>query len=507
MAGKQKGAEAGLRFQLTECNQTIERLQFDRTALQHRLREQQDKANKDAAEQRRQIEEIKAKYGKPPESEKMLESLSKVVVGLYIEMKGRRLLKETEEVQAENKALARVNPIVVVSYLRTILRSQFASHEDTELDLRAQLKLAEDEAQRNVRSLKDRMASVQATQTRAIAMAEEARVKLEDAEHAKDAALDDTRGLVEQVKADQMTLVLQMRAKGEENEKLQKVIADKDKLLKKQETKMLQMAEMESQIQSLRAENMLNYKKMHAQHEAKTAQFQNDIKRLVKLEAENAKYCERIKQLEAEVKRAKTSYTVMHYLDEQARSSRLESLYRSKTKAYEEADIKVKALKEAADKFKAEALEWQKKYKTLCSAVEEENNKQSDKRVPVDVHKKADELSVCYYKDLVHEKDKEIQTLLKRINRLSAGDLRWVMRRGLRPGVLSLPVFSSALTSLVNRLRTWCCTGPALRADTARKSAWSFRTALPPSATSSNARRQRKGSCCRRRMRSTPWTG
>jgi predicted nuclease with TOPRIM domain len=338
-------------------------------------------------------------------------------------------------------------------------------------------------------------------------MAEEARVKLEDAEHAKDAALDDTRGLVEQVKADQMTLVLQMRAKGEENEKLQKVIADKDKLLKKQETKMLQMAEMESQIQSLRAENMLNYKKMHAQHEAKTAQFQNDIKRLAKLEAENAKYSERIKQLEAEVKRAKTSYTVMHYLDEQARSSRLESLYRSKTKAYEEADIKVKALKEAADKFKAEALEWQKKYKTLCSAVEEENNKQSDKRVPVDVHKKADELSVCYYKDLVHEKDKEIQTLLKRINRLSAGDLRWVMRRGLRPGVLSLPVFSSALTSLVNRLRTWCCTGPALRADTARKSAWSFRTALPLSATSSNARRQRKGSCCRRRMRSTPWTG
>jgi hypothetical protein len=435
MAGKQKGAEAGLRLQLTECNQTIERLQFDRTALQHRLREQQDKANKDAADLRRQIEEIKAKYGKPPESEKMLELLSKAVVGLYIEMKGRRLLKETEEVQAENKALARVNPIVVVSYLRTMLRSQFASHEDTELDLRAQLKLAEDEAQRNVRSLKDRMASVQATQTRAIAMAEEARVKLEDAEHAKDAALDDTRGLVEQVKADQMTLVLQMRAKGEENEKLQKVIADKDKLLKKQETKMLQMAEMESQIQSLRAENMLNYKKMHAQHEAKTAQFQNDIKRLAKLEAENAKYSERIKQLEAEVKRAKTSYTVMHYLDEQARSSRLESLYRSKTKAYEEADIKVKALKEAADKFKAEALEWQKKYKTLCSAVEEENNKQSDKRVPVDVHKKADELSVCYYKDLVHEKDKEIQTLLKRINRLSAGDLRWAMRRGLRPSL------------------------------------------------------------------------
>ena len=36
------------------------------------------------------------------------------------------------------------------------------------------------------------------------------------------------------------------------------------------------------------------------------------------------------------------------------------------------------------------------------------------------VRKKADELSVIYYKDLVREKNKEILTLQKRIKRLSA---------------------------------------------------------------------------------------
>ena len=36
------------------------------------------------------------------------------------------------------------------------------------------------------------------------------------------------------------------------------------------------------------------------------------------------------------------------------------------------------------------------------------------------VRKKADELSVVYYKDLVREKNKEILTLQKRIKRLSA---------------------------------------------------------------------------------------
>jgi hypothetical protein len=40
------------------------------------------------------------------------------------------------------------------------------------------------------------------------------------------------------------------------------------------------------------------------------------------------------------------------------------------------------------------------------------------------VRKKADALSVVYYKDLVREKDKEILTLQKRIKRLSATELR-----------------------------------------------------------------------------------
>ncbi len=40
------------------------------------------------------------------------------------------------------------------------------------------------------------------------------------------------------------------------------------------------------------------------------------------------------------------------------------------------------------------------------------------------VRKKADELSVVYYKDLVREKNKEILTLQKRIKRLSATELR-----------------------------------------------------------------------------------
>ena len=373
MSAKQKGAEVALRAQLVEAQDKIERLEFDRTALQARLREQQEAASKEAKKLREQIEESKAKHAKPPESEKMLEALTQALLKVYIEIKDRKALAESDEMLAENRALARVHPMVIVSYLRSHVRNLLTSHEDCEFDLRVQLRLHEDDANKNVRSLKERMAAVQSTQTRAIAMAEEAQMKLEDAEHAKDAALEDTRGLIEQVKADQMTLVLQMRGKGEENEKLQKVIAEKDKQLKRQETKMLQMASLESEIQSLRAENLLSNKKTQAQHEAKTAQFQNDIKRLVKLEAENARFTERVRQLEAELKDCKTSYTVMHYMDAQAKSARLESLYRAKTKAYEEMEVRLKSLEKAADHFKEEKVQMERKYNKLLDAVEAEN--------------------------------------------------------------------------------------------------------------------------------------
>ncbi len=119
--------------------------------------------------------------------------------------------------------LAKTHPVVVLSYLRTHLRALLAFHEDCELDLRAQLKIANQEADRSVKSLEDRMERALAREKEAINKAEGATARLEDAELAKDAALDDTRGLIEQVKSDQMTLIQQMRAKGEENEKLQQV--------------------------------------------------------------------------------------------------------------------------------------------------------------------------------------------------------------------------------------------------------------------------------------------
>ena len=131
-----------------------------------------------------------------------------------------------------------------------------------------------------------------------------------------------------------------------------------------------------------------------------------------------------------ELKKAKTSYTVMHYLDEQAKAARLESLYRSKTKALEDAETRIKTLEKHCEKFRTEAQEMEKKYKALFDAVEAQNHKADKHKTSGDnVRKKADELSVVYYKDLVREKDKEIQTLQKRIKRLSASELRSKLSR------------------------------------------------------------------------------
>ncbi len=57
------------------------------------------------------------------------------------------------------------------------------------------------------------------------------------------------------------------------------------------------MAKLESEIQSLKAENLLERKKMESQHETKIAQFHKDVQRLVKLEADNETHVAKIAQV------------------------------------------------------------------------------------------------------------------------------------------------------------------------------------------------------------------
>ena len=59
----------------------------------------------------------------------------------------------------------------------------------------------------------------------------------------------------------------------------------------------IQMAKLESEIQSLKAENLLERKKMESQHETKIAQFHKDVQRLVKLEADNETHVAKIAQV------------------------------------------------------------------------------------------------------------------------------------------------------------------------------------------------------------------
>lgn len=423
--GKDGKAKDGLKVELQEWKAKTERLTFEKNALLARLRELPAQHKKEVTALKTKLAEVTASKHETTEESQMLHALSSAVLSLYLEVKERKVLRQTDDMEIEQRQLAKTNPVVVMSYLRTHLRALLAFHEDSELDLRAQLKLASVESEQNKKKLMDDVEKVQKRAAKLQTSANEATARLEDAELAKDAALDDTRGLIEQVKMDQMTLVQQMRAKGEENEKLQQVILEKDKQLKKQETKMMQMANLESEIQSVKTGNLLERKKMEAQHMAKTASFQRDLKRQEKVLLENQHLLARVQQLEVELKKAKTSYTVMHYHDEQAKTQRLESLYRSKSKACDEADTKIKALEKQVDKCKEEARLAKEQYQKLFEVVKSQSDKRIEQqRQSFDYKRKAEQLSLSYYQDLVGQKNKEIQKLSSRIKLLSTTDVR-----------------------------------------------------------------------------------
>lgn len=202
--------------------------------------------------------------------------------------------------------------------------------------------------------LKGRVSSALEREARALALANGATSRLEDAELAKDSALNDTKGLVDQVKTDQMLLVQQLRAKGEENEKLQVVIQDKDKTLKKQEVQMLQMAKMESEIQSLKAQSLLERKKLESQHAAKMSHFEVEIQKMTRLEAENDRYRERLKATEEQVGRQNLSHVQTKLKEMQEKAERFEGMYVKKIKQVEELETKAKGFQHLAEKHAAE---------------------------------------------------------------------------------------------------------------------------------------------------------
>jgi hypothetical protein len=74
--------------------------------------------------------------------------MSEAVLHLYREVKDRKAFKITDTMEKEYTKLSQGNPMVVVSYLRTHLRCLIANYEDKEMELRATLKMAVEDASR-----------------------------------------------------------------------------------------------------------------------------------------------------------------------------------------------------------------------------------------------------------------------------------------------------------------------------------------------------------------------
>lgn len=83
----------------------------------------------------------------------------------------------------------------------------------------------------------------------------------------------------------------------------------------------------------------------------------------------------------------------------------------------EELEKKVNGYKAEAERHSAEAEQSREKYNKLFKAVEEQQTAKSKPKI--DTSKKADELSIAYYKDMVKEKDRELAKLLSRNRQMS----------------------------------------------------------------------------------------
>jgi predicted RNase H-like nuclease (RuvC/YqgF family) len=139
------------------CANHIQRLEEEKAGLLKRLRAVHSYFKKETENLKSQISTIRAEKDRASEDAEQLNLLSSAILALYVEVKDRKAARMTEELEAEAQRLACTNPYILLMYLRTHLRVVLSNQEDDELNLRDQIKVAQNDVARMENVLRNRL--------------------------------------------------------------------------------------------------------------------------------------------------------------------------------------------------------------------------------------------------------------------------------------------------------------------------------------------------------------
>eukprot|EP00658_Telonema_sp_P-2_P012271 TRINITY_DN14678_c0_g1_i1.p1 TRINITY_DN14678_c0_g1~~TRINITY_DN14678_c0_g1_i1.p1 ORF type:complete len:489 (+),score=155.67 TRINITY_DN14678_c0_g1_i1:186-1652(+) len=367
--------------------------------------------------------------------------VNEAVVNMLLEIKQRagadQPWADPESVAAirQRQALLSQNPHVTADQLRGQLRVLLASKDGYERNLKKALEDQEASWEQRQEVLETEIRGLVEFKTGSDEAMADVWGKVEEAEEAQAMVIEESRGIIEKLKADNHSMLETIKEKETEIENLKLDMSKKDAIIDQQDTELLQVSQLENQMNVLAVQNELAVKQAHAQSNSKLQELEKANQVLRRESQKAAGLHDKLKAAESEVLAYKNDIRRSKMVDSDKRVARFERAKNEQDKKLKKTEQKVVQLGLITDKTTQANLRLEKEYRKMFTAVKCQQKEmiEQEQRATrdVDVRKMAEQnpFYIDTYKRKLVLKDQEIDGLKAKLRRMTVSENRGAILR------------------------------------------------------------------------------
>ena len=401
-------------------------IENERDALVFQMRELELDHTRQLERLKKSLADASSKREAMQERIDRVEKLETSIIYLYVEVKDRshENLNEAPDFAAEAEQMKGTNPLLVLDMLRASIRNLLAFKDTFENELKNEFHRKKTKLEIQNEQLEGKISDMMEERENDLKALEAAEGRMGNAEATKEAVIGEANRVIEDVKVDNMKLVNLIKRKDEELDDLRVQLEQREQVIRHKDIKLMRIAQLETQIQQNKMQHQFDLQKLQAKHMKIMKQFQKELGRFGKTEADHSHLQTELKAKETELSSYKKNIQLLQAADLQTKISKMNSIILKKDQTLDATEKKLRHAEYDAETLRKQNKQMQVEYDKLFNAVKKQKEQarleEERQRSSIDVHKKVDEIPshVDYYKRMVHEKDKELGVMADRVRSL-----------------------------------------------------------------------------------------
>lgn len=380
------------------------------------------------------------------EMEIQLKSFARVneaVVNMLLETRQRAGVAQAEDPDSvaairQRQALYNQNPHVTTDQLRAQLRVLLAAKDGYEKNLKKALAEKEKTWHLQISLLTTEVKELTEFKMRSEQAIESVWEKVREAEDAQGLTVTESREIIEELKADNLRMIVVLEQKDLELHELAAEIHHKEVKIEEQGTKLHEVNDIENNMKILKLHNALEMKRCEAQAHSKLQELdkQNDILRRDVSRAQGLR--DQVAQAQAESAVYKSDIRRSKMVDSDKRVERCERYKTMQETKLNNSQKQVKQLALLTEKTTADNVKLEKEYRKMFSAVKQqqkemvENEQRAAREMDAEGARKMAEQNPFYidtYKRKLLQKEQELESLKAKIRRMTVSENRGALLR------------------------------------------------------------------------------